>query len=516
MKRLISLLLVLVMSMSLLSGCVFASSDDKEEDSSNTNTTTTDSTTTPAADDPTGTVTGDTTDAEAGLPPMNTTDPITLTYMNFDGEILTQEMAKKFMEKYPNITVETAFIGVADFGTTLLNLVASGDVPDCFMYSDSDFALSNQLLYDMTELWEADSENQNLLPTINEYQIGYYDSGSKWGTPMKFFPGAVFIDRSVMEKLNLEMPSVDWTWEEMIKIIKDATDQSQTPAYYGLGGGTRLDSLYGIAASQTIKGEFGWDGTGFDLGVWAVGEQEYSDLKLAGYYAPRTETQEMEDWMGDWEAWEGASAHVAVMAEPFWSYMSIWDKDEYKKDLGINFVPYPVPSVEKVDGVANTIATLDMGGISASTEHPREAYELLKFMGWGVDGWKARMEILHDESITNANGDPLIRDAITLPITMDTDIWADYRTLYPTDEVDGPYWDAFFANCTRPVPYGWMSIAGYWTFCDEYFNNIGIHGLVDSGKAKAADYAEEATEMANQYHKEAMKEYFNIDWEPTK
>ena len=102
------------------------------------------------------------------------------------------------------------------------------------------------------------------------------------------------------------------------------------------------------------------------------------------------------------------------------------------------------------------------------------------------------------------------------PITMDADIWADYRTLYPTDAVDGPYWDAYFAKCTRPVPYGWMSIAGYWAFCDEYFNNIGIHGLVDSGKAKAADYAEEATAKANEYHKQAMKEYFNIDWEPSK
>ena len=80
----------------------------------------------------------------------------------------------------------------------------------------------------------------------------------------------------------------------------------------------------------------------------------------------------------------------------------------------------------------------------------------------------------------------------------------------------GPYWDAYFKNCTRPVPFGWMSIAGYWTFCDEYFNNLNIHNLVDSGQAKAADYAAEATEKANQYHQAAMKQYFNIDWEPTK
>ncbi|MGB4659959.1 MAG: ABC transporter substrate-binding protein, partial [Mobilitalea sp.] len=430
-------------------------------------------------------------------------------------EVLTQELAKDFMEMYPNITVNVAYINVADFNTTLLNLIAAGDVPDCFMYSDADFALANELLYDMTDLYEADPENENLLPTINEIKLGYYDTDSKWGAPMKFFPGIVYIDRSVMETLNLDMPSVNWTWDQMIQLIKDATDKTQTPAYYGLGAYNRLDSLYGIAASQEIKGEFGWNGKSFDLGIWAVGEQEFSDLKLNGYVAPATETQTMEDWMGDWEEWAGNSGRVAVMTEAYWTYMNLWDSDEYKVDKGINFVPYPIPSVQEVDGVANTIATIDMGGISSSCEHPREAYELLKFMGWGVDGWKAKMEIFHDETITNSSDQPLIRDSMPAPITLDADVWADYRTLYPTDEVDGPYWDAYFANCIRPIPFGWMSIAGYWTFCDEYFNNIGIHNLVDTGQAKASDYADEATEMANQYHKDAMLNYFGIEWNPT-
>ena len=60
----------------------------------------------------------------------------------------------------------------------------------------------------------------------------------------------------------------------------------------------------------------------------------------------------------------------------------------------------------------------------------------------------------------------------------------------------------------QPISYGWTSIAGYWNFCDEYFNKIGIHDLVDKGTAKAADYATEATEMANYYHASAMIQYF--------
>ncbi|HHU73535.1 MAG TPA: extracellular solute-binding protein [Clostridiales bacterium] len=517
MKRLIGLLLVLTMLVGALSGCVFGDKDNASKDNGGSNTTpTTAGSNNDAPDNQGDNGTNDPTDSEpAGLPPM-TTEPITLKYMNFDSEVLTQKLAEKFEEMYPNINVEVEYINVADFGTTLLNLINTGEVPDCFMFSDSDFALSNYLLLDFTEYWEADPENQNLLPTINELKIGYYDTDKKWATPIKFFPGIVYIDRTVLETLNIPMPSVDWTWGEMIQLIKDATDHTQTPAYYGLGAYNRLDSLYGIAASQSIKGEFGWDGTGFDLSVWAVGEQEFADLKLNGYVAPDRETQKMENWLGDWEGWAGASGRVAVMTEAYWTYMNIWDTPEYKEEMNINFVPYPIPSVEKVDGVANTIATLDMGGISAATKYPREAYELLKFMGWGVDGWKAKMEIFKDESITNSSGQPLKRDSMPAPITLDEEVWAEYRSLYPTDELDGPYWDRYFENCIRPVPFGWMSIAGYWTFCDEYFNNLNIHNLVDSGQNKAADFAAEATEKANQYHKEAMKKYFNIDWEPTK
>ena len=97
------------------------------------------------------------------------------------------------------------------------------------------------------------------------------------------------------------------------------------------------------------------------------------------------------------------------------------------------------------------------------------------------------------------------------PITMDQGIWDRYRQLFPTDDVEGPYWDTYFESCTRPIPFGWMEIPGYWAFCDGYFNSIGIHNLVDTGQAKAVDYADEATEQANQYFAEAMEEYFQID-----
>ena len=134
----------------------------------------------------------------AALPPM-TTDEIELTYMNFDNKVLTEYLAQKFTEKYPNIKVNVVYVAAgAEYNDTLLNLVNTGQTPDCFMIlGNCDFALSNSLLGDMTEYWENDPENDNILPSINGAKLGYYGTNQKLSTPMKFFPDAIYADMAV-------------------------------------------------------------------------------------------------------------------------------------------------------------------------------------------------------------------------------------------------------------------------------------------------------------------------------
>ncbi len=438
-----------------------------------------------------------------------TTDEITLTFWHYEDETTIALLAEKFMEKYPNITVEQRVI--EDMSTDLSAAAAAGNFPDVFEGTDSDTALANQYWADISEYYNNDPENKNLMATIDEYGIGCFDTSARYAMPMVYWPSAIFIDRNVIEKLNLEMPRTDWTWAEMIQLIKDATlDDRSGMKYYGLGYYNRLDSLYGIAAcspeERALKGEFGYNGTDFDLSYWAVGEQEFSDLRLAGYVAPQQSTQEMEDWSGNWDTWFGATGHVAVFSEGFWTYMNLWGVEGYQEQYGLDIVPYVTPNVVD-EKEHNVISTMYMGGVSTSCEYPYEAYLLLKWMGWGIEGWKARIEIYSDPSITNAAGTPLKNSQMPMPITLDEEVWEGYKSLFPQDDRK-QYWDDYFASVTRPVPYGWYNIAGYWNFCDQYFNSIGIHDQVDQGKAKAADYVEEATQMANYYHAEAMISYF--------
>ena len=445
-----------------------------------------------------------------------TSDNITLTYFHFDQDETVQLLAERFMKISPNINVQVQYENVANYNTTLSTLVSNGQAPDIIMHSDCDYALSNMLLADISAYFNSDDETKNLADTINSAGLGTYniEGGMRYSVPVKFFPGAMYVDRNVLETLNLKVPTQNWTWSEMTQLIKDATvlNSPDGMAYYGLGYYNRLDSYYGIAARQDIIGEFGFNGKTFDLSDWAVGEQEFSNLKLGGYIAPSTETQAMEDWCGDWEGWAGNTGHAALFSEAFWTFQNTWNTPNYKESYNLDIVPYVIPAVSEADAGADhhSIATIDYGGITTSCKYPREAYELLKFMSYGVDGWYTRCEIYSDESIVNALGTALKYDVMPVPITKDEGVWDEYIKVYCAgmDEEHTQLWRDYFKSCMQPISFGWTSIAGYWNFCDQYFNSIGIHDLVDNGTAQAADYVEEANRKANYYHAQAMLDYF--------
>ncbi len=445
-------------------------------------------------------------------------EQITLKYWHYEDPTTIGKLAEAFMDKYPNITVEC--FQFTDMASDLSTAAAAGELPDVFSGTDSDTALASWYWADITELYNNDPETQEVLPTINEYGLGMFDTDHRFAVPTYYQPSAVFIDRNVIDTLGLTMPRTDWTWDEMIDLIKKATVDKRTELkYFGLGYYNRLDSLYGIAAcaksERAIKGEFGFDGNDFDLSYWAIGEQQFADLILGGYVAPLQDTQAMEDWQGDPSTWCGSTGHVAVFTEGFWTFQNIWNvKDEegktYMETHGLDIIPYVTPNVVD-EKEHNIIANMYMGGINPTCEHMEEAYELLKWMSFGKDGWNARLDIYEDETITNDSGVALKCSNMPVPLTTDEGVWARYKALFPTDEEHKQYWDDYFASITRPVSYGWYNIAGYWNFCDQYFNKIGIHDIVGEGKGKAADYVEEATRQANYYHAEAMLSYFGPD-----
>lgn len=445
-----------------------------------------------------------------------TSKTIEISYYTYDDEALVNALADRFHEIYDNITVKIV-MGGSDFQATLTSLAQSGEMPDVLQYTDADYTLQSQLLGDMSEYYDNDPETQKMASTINDGRIGCFSTDARFAVPIRFFPGIVYIDRKCLEKLNIEAPGQDWTWDQMIQLIKDATQKDSTMDYYGLGWYNRLDSLYGIAASQDTYGEFGFNGDTFDLSAWAVGEQQFANLKLDGYVAPDRNSPENAAWFksDDWDLWNGTSGHVAVFSEAFWTFQNIWNTEEYINNYDFDIVPYVIPAVSEADATAehHSIANIDFGGISSVTENPREAYEVLKFMSFGRDGWLTRCQLYKSGAMSADGAVPLKASMMPAPITTDEEVWDAYIDMYcdGMDEEHTNLWKEYFASCMQPVPFGWTAIVGYWNFCDGYFNKIDIHKKVDKGEEKAIDFVDEATVQANSYHARAMVDNFGPD-----
>lgn len=490
MKKVLSLLFVLVLCINTFTACKNENSEKTSQDS-----TVKDEINQDEKGDEDSAITNET---EKSLPPM-TTDEITLTYCSWENEVLTTYLAEQFMKKYPNIKVEVITLGLDGYNDSLLNLVATGQMPDAFwILGECDFAIQNELLGDMTEYWENDPEAENVLTTINEGKFGYYGTDKKWATPVKFFPEVIFANKTVFEKLNVEMPPTDWTWDEMVSSIKQMTVPDQ--GIYGFNQYRTIVTWYPVASDDNVWGEFGWDGSKFDMTNWADGLNLQAELINGKYHAPAFDSDEAEAAFGDRTMWAAYSGKIAYQFDAWWTFNNLFATQEYL-DLGLVYVPYRIPRANNTTST-HSMGTLDFGGISSSTEHPREAYELLKFMNWNEEGWLAKLEAY--STLSNPDGTKLSMDA--LPITLSQTVWDKVRTFFPGDDDPygrGPYFDAFLKDCKEPIPYGGTVIPGFATFIAESY--AGVEDSVINGGVNAHDLAADLTEKANAANQSAME-----------
>lgn len=462
---------------------------------------------------------------DGALPPM-TTEKITLTYMHFDNAKLVEHVAKAFMDKYPNITVNTQDLGLEGYNDTLLNMINAKKIPDCFMVlGNCDFGLGQGLYGDFTEYWEKDPENQNLLTSLNDYKIGYFGTDKKLATPIKYFPAALYADLNVFEVQNKQAPDPEnWTWDALIDSIKYVSNPAEQ--IYGFNRMYTPVTFYPISNNASCIGEFGWDGHRFNMDLWADGVNQTAELLNAGYHAPYGDTDEMEAWTGDRAMWAAFSGKLGWQLDAYWTYLNLFDTPGYREKR-LEWVPFSTPLNE----AGTCFGVLDMGSISSSTKHPREAYELLKWMGWGVEGWKAKLEAY--KTLATDDGNPLFRQSMPCPITLDADIWEEYtQSFFPTaktrkyqsiedfqneetlvtaeeDAAYGKYFDAYFKNVTRPVPFGDVQIPGFAAFIAGVYNNtvdgVGVEALVFEQGKNAQDYATEMAQKALEYNQQALK-----------
>ncbi len=515
--RTLVLILIVTMCSSMFYGC---SDDEKENETQKQNST--------EVEEPT-------------LPPM-TKDKITLKYMMWQDIEISEKLAEEFEIMYPNISVEVEEFSY-HYSDDLQALMAVEKTPDCFWILGSpEVYIKNNLLYDMTKLWENDPDSKNIIKGINEFKIGYFGTDSKWTTPVKFFPSAAFVNMDVFNRNDVEMPSMDWTWEEFEDTVEKMTiekDKETGKYVFGTTSGCTVITWYPLASDKSCIGEFGWNGTEYDMENWAYGmnlEAKWIQEEIKPYGLAEGGCEQLAEKYGEGVLYAADIGHSAIHIDQWWTWEDYWNTETYIEKNKVVFVPYIMPHTESAqDG--NYIAIMDMGAISSTTKYPREAYELLKFMTWGTEGWKYKLKYYPDLYEKSKNDNRLVSKN-HCPITLDKDVWEGFMKWHPnTEEGDtymvdlygkeynrAEYFEYFFEQVQKGkwTCYGGQSIPGFGTWLDQiYYGNDGkqnfgydcglgieqacIHGGVDAYK-----YYEYLEEQGNKMYHEKLAELIEI------
>jgi len=156
-------------------------------------------------------------------------EPVTLTVLAwFIGP--NQTLFDKFHEMYPWITIESN----TNIDKAVVNNVIAGEKAD-LVFLDAGLSqwLSGDLLEELTPYIEKDPRIQAAV-----MQDGFMDSfktgGKQWVLPYADIPMWVIVNKEMLHKYGLEMPGLDWTYDDFLEMAKQATDPAAND--WGISG----------------------------------------------------------------------------------------------------------------------------------------------------------------------------------------------------------------------------------------------------------------------------------------
>ena len=410
--------------------------------------------------------------AEEALPPM-TTEEITLRYACWGqaeaGEPeVVQALIAQFEEAYPNINVEFVAIDQGTWDQTLTNLASQGQLPDVFWVFSVSAAVANEWALDLTEYFEKDPDTKELFPSmVTSTKIG----GKNFSYPAVLFPHIVFMNKTLFEKYNVEMPDpATWTWDDYFDLAEELSHPDEY--YYGISNPLYVDLF--PAAINGGQGKFGWDGEAYHFDDAWIEATEMRAEVINNKICEWMSAEEKESVLGDPGAWPPGKGRTAMHIDWPWT-IAMFDTT-VPAETGCEFVYYPLPKGES----GEELGIVDNGIIAASTQYPREAWELAKWMSWGPQAALKRQETYRSLGYSVSR----------MPVVSTEEVWQDL--------VDNakPAMVPFYANIGNVVPSNWPICPG-WGDIESYYNTNDIDGKILRGELSPSDVAEELETYAN-------------------
>lgn len=135
---------------------------------------------------------------------------------------------EKFNEKYPNVRVEyTSGITKGNYSSWLYERLLEGNAPDVFFVFDKDFNSLSELgaMKDLSHIMEKDNDFDTDKFYSSAFSCGSYKD-TQYALPYESAVNLMFVNKSILSKAGISMPSSDWTWEDFYNICRSITQDS--------------------------------------------------------------------------------------------------------------------------------------------------------------------------------------------------------------------------------------------------------------------------------------------------
>lgn len=426
----------------------------------------------------------------------STTKTVYLTYAEWGDQDVAQAMLDAFMEKHPNIkvTLDTSITGSGTaFTQSLVEHAQANMLPDVFVTDNVPTVINNGLVYDISSLWDNDADAQLVYENIAETAV-YYDNTLKknvrLAAPSYQFLKCFFVNTTLLNNLGLDLPEYDWTFEDFYNISKAVQNQ-------GSFGGNRIFAINGYygaldfekamtAQSSSGLGYDSWDGEKFNYTSeeWIAWRNKTREFYDTGLLEQLTE-EEKQELYGSTDAWPFEKGHTAFAVEGSWNFITMLDQFQAS---GIDVEVYPYPAGEE----AHQAVILDYMCVSALTDFPEEAFELLKWMSFGRDGWAARLKIMKDSQ----------KGLDRFPVADYSEIWTDI-TEYMTELSETHNYEGYI-YCIENLSNGAPDVDKWLPGYSDFWNYVYETDETEDWYNKSTDQlAREWMALINQFVTEA-------------
>lgn len=331
-------------------------------------------------------------------------EPVTITFGGWGQYFLHTEWIEAFMAQYPWINVEIVHpVTGSLWNAEITQLAATGNMPDLFSCESLSYGVQNNWFYDLTDLFNADADSaaypENLLP------YGMKD-GRIYMLASDMYPYYIEVNLSLLDEMNLPYPESDWSIDEWVDLALELSKNT---------GCFAVDSLWEFV--QILPGNYGKEALSalsfnMEEKKWDFGEemidlyQKITDLVAsnAGYFewatlnyaepgtneeADAKRKEYLQENLGVSSAlWENGKIGMRVV----YSYGANWAQNS-SIYTGFEYAAYPAPVAHKGDASRACLQT-DFLCMSSACEHPEEAYLLLKYMTYSIEGYEARINAM--------------------------------------------------------------------------------------------------------------------------